>query len=274
MRDLARAREDPLGALQSAKCRLNAFWLRHDIHYTGRATWGPAPLRGLSEVVCPPPAQPIVFQADVRARHAHTARLQRLHQARHDQGTSWRLPPVVEALQARPGVQCLAAVTMVAEMGDLTRCESPRALMTCLGLMPSEYTSAARRRQGSMTNAGNPQARRALVEGAWAYRDPAKVSRHWPRRLEPPPNIIQDIRGKAQVRRCQRDRQLIARGKHAHVVTVAMARELAGCLWALATQVPVTPSGHDRSRLHDERRRLAHVHRTRRRPGVVSPSAA
>jgi transposase len=241
MRDLARAREDTLGDLRSAKFRLKAFLLRHDIRDTGRATWGPAHLRWLSEVVCPTPAQQIVFQEYVRAIHEHTERLQRLDQELQDQVTSWRLQPVVAALQALRGVQFIAAVTMVAEIGELARFESPRELMKFLGLIPSEYTSAERRRQGSMTKAGNPHARRALVEGAWAYRYPAKVSRHLRLRLETQPKIIQDISWKAQVRLCKRYRQLIARGKHANVVTVAMARELAGFMWAIAKQVPVTP---------------------------------
>ena len=170
MRDLARAREDTLGDLKSAKFRLKAFLLRHAIRYTGRATWGPAHLRGLSAVVCPTPAQHIVFQDYVRAINEHTERLQRLDQALQAQVTSWRLQSVVEALQALRGVQFITAVTMVAEIGDLPRFESPRELMKFLGLIPSEYTSAERRRQGSMTNAGNTHARRALVEGAWAYR--------------------------------------------------------------------------------------------------------
>ena len=241
IRDLARAREDTLRDLKSAKFRLKAFLLRHDIRYTGRATWGPAHLRWLSEVVCPTPAQQIVFQEYVRAVTEHTERLQRLDQALHDQVTSWRLYPVVEALQALRGVQFTAAVTLVAEIGDLTRFESPRELMKFLGLIPSEYTSAERRRQGSITKAGNTHARRALVEGAWAYRYPAKVSRHIQLRLETQPKIIQDLSWKAQVRLCKRYRQLIARGKHANVVTVAIARELAGFMWAIAKQVPVTP---------------------------------
>ena len=170
MRDLARAREDTLGDLKSAKFRLKAFLLRHAIRYTGRATWGPAHLRGLSAVVCPTPAQHIVFQDYVRAINEHTERLQRLDQALQAQVTSWPLQSVVEALQALRGVQFITAVTMVAEIGDLPRFESPRELMKFLGLIPSEYTSAERRRQGSMTNAGNTHARRALVEGAWAYR--------------------------------------------------------------------------------------------------------
>jgi transposase len=241
IRDLTRAREDTLRDLKSAKFRLKAFLLRHDIRYTGRATWGPAHLRWLSEVVCPTPAQQIVFQEYVRAITELTERLQRLDQELHDQVQTWRLQPVVDALQALRGVQFTAAVTMVAEIGDLTRFDSPRELMKFLGLIPSEYTSADRRRQWSITKAGNTHARRALVEGAWAYRYPAKVSRHLQLRLENQPKRIQDISWKAQVRLCKRYRQLIARGKHANVVTVAIARELAGFLWAIAKQVPVTP---------------------------------
>jgi transposase len=241
IRDLTRAREDTLRDLKSAKFRLKAFLLRHDIRYTGRATWGPAHLRWLSEVVCPTPAQQIVFQEYVRAINEHTERLQRLDQELHDQVTSWRLQAVVEALQALRGVQFIAAMTMVAEIGDLTRFETPRELMKFLGLIPSEYTSAERRRQGSITKAGNTHARRALVEGAWAYRYPAKVSRHLQLRLETQPKIIQDISWKAQVRLCKRYRQLSARGKHANVVTVAIARELAGFMWAIAKQASVTP---------------------------------
>lgn len=116
--------------------------------------------------------------------------------------------------------------------------------MPCVGLIPSEYSSGERRRQGSLTKAGQTHARRALVEGAWASRDPANVRRPWPRRLEKLPKPIKDIRWKAHVRRCTRVRRLLARGKHANSVVVALARELVGLMWAIATQVPVTPSVH------------------------------
>jgi transposase len=184
IRDLTRAREDTLSDLQDAKFRLKAFLLRHDIRYTGRATWNPAHLRWLSEVVCPTPAQQIVFQEYVRAVTEHTERLQRLEQELPERVKSWRLRPVVDALQALRGVQFTVAVTMVAELGDLTRFDNPRELMKFLGLIPSEYSTGERRRQGSITKAGNTHARRALVEGAWAYRYPAKVSRHLHLRLE------------------------------------------------------------------------------------------
>jgi transposase len=240
MRDLSRAREDALRDLKAAKFRLKAFLLRHDIRYTGAANWGPAHLRWLAEVVCPTPAQQIVFQAYVRAVTEHTERLGRLEQELQEQVTAWRLHPVVEALQALRGVQFTVAVTTVAELGDLTRVDNPRQLMSFLGLIPSEYSSGERRRQGALTKAGNTHARRALVEGAWAYRDPAKVSRHIQLRLEEQPTAIQDISWKAQVRLCNRFRRLMARGKNAHQVVVAIARELVGFMWAIAKQVPVT----------------------------------
>jgi len=239
IRDLTRTREDTISDLKDAKFRLKAFLLRQDIRYAGRANWGPAHLRWLSEVVCHTPAQQIVFQEYVRAVNEHTERLRRLEQELQEQGKSWRLNPVVEALQALRGVQCTVAVTMVAEIGDLTRFENPRELMKFLGLIPSEYSTGDHRRQGSITKAGNTHARRALVEGAWAYRYPAKISRHLQLRLEKQPKIIQDISWKAQVRLCRRYRRLVSRGKHANVVTVAIARELAGFMWAIAKQVPL-----------------------------------
>jgi transposase len=241
IRDLTRARDDALRDLKTAKFRLKAFLLRHDIRSTGRATWNPAHLRWLSEVVCATPAQQLVFQEYVRAVNAHTERRQRLEQELQEQVTSWRLHPVVEALQALRGVPCTVAVTTVAELGDLTRVATPQELMKCLGLMPSEYSTGERRRQGGITKAGNTPARRALVEGAWAYRYPAKVSRPLQLRLAKQPRAIQDISWKAQVRLCKRYRRLMARGKPANQVVVAIACELVGFMWAIAKQVPVTP---------------------------------
>jgi transposase len=239
MRDLTRAREDAISDLKDATLRRKAFRLRHDIRDTGQATWGAAHRRWLSGVVCPTPAQQLVVQEYVRAVSEHRERLQRLEQARQEPGKAWRVSPVVGALQALRGVQCTVAVTLVAEMGGLTRLERPRQLMKLMGRIPSEHSSGEQRRQGAITKAGNTHARRVLVEGAWAYRDPAKTSRHVQLRLETPPQVIQALSWKALVRRCKRDRRLVARGQPANVVTVAMARELTGFMWAIAKQVPV-----------------------------------
>ena len=121
-----------------------------------------------------------------------------------------------------------------------------------------------------MTQAGTTPARRALVEGAWASRSPAQVSRPLPLRLEQHPPIIQDISWNAPLRLGNRYRRLVSRGKPNNVVTVAMARERAGFLWAMAKPVPLTPSGRHQPRPQT----VANGHRKRRGPGSVSPVAA
>jgi transposase len=237
IRDVVRAREDALKDGKTATVRLQAFLLRQDIRYEGRATWGPAHRRWLAKVVCPTPAPQIVFQEYVRAVSEQTERLQRLEAELQALVQPWRWVPVVAAIQALRGVQFTAAVTLIAELGDLTRFENPRQLMSYLGLVPSEHTTGERRRQGSITKTGTSHARRALIEGAWAYRSPAKVSRHLQLRLEKVPKALQDIRWKAQVRLCKRYRRLSARGKNANQVVAAIAREMAAFVWAIARKV-------------------------------------
>src|SRR5438094_4052 len=152
---------------------------------------------------------------------------------------TWRLDPVVAAVQALRGLNLTGAVTLIAEVGDLTRFDTPRKLMSYLGLTPSEYSSGEHRHQGGITKAGNGHARRALVEGAWAYRYPAKVSRHLQLRLENVPAEVRAIAWKAQLRLCKRYRLLSARGKHVNQVVVAIAREMAAFAWAIARTIPM-----------------------------------
>lgn len=241
IRDLSRGREDAMRDLKATKYRLKAFLLRQDIRYEGRANWNAAHLRWLSEVVCATRAQQIVFQEYVRAVTEQQERLQRLERELLDEVKGWRLFPVVEAIQALRGLDIIGAVILVAEIGDLTRFDTPRKLMSYLGLTPSESSSGDRRRLGGITKAGNSHARRALIEGAWAYRYPAKVSRHLQLRLEKLPAEVQAISWKAQVRLCKRYRQLSARGKHVNQVVVAIAREMAAFAWAIARTVPAIP---------------------------------
>jgi transposase len=239
LRDLSRGREDAMIDLKRSKRRLKSFLLRQDLRYEGRANWNAAHLRWLAQVVCPTPAQQIVFQEYVRAVTEQQERLQRLQGELREAVKTWRLAPVVDALQALRGVELTGAIVLAAELGDVTRFDNPRRLMSYLGLTPSEYSSGERRHQGGITKAGNGHARRVLVEGAWAYRYPAKVSRHLQLRLEKLPSDIQAISWKAQVRLCKRYRQLTARGKHANKVVVAIAREMAAFAWAIARLVPL-----------------------------------
>jgi transposase len=238
LRALSRARAEAIRALKGAQGRLTAVWLRHDSRSTGRAPWGPAPRRGLSAVIGAPPAQPSVCQEDVRAGTAHPDRVKRRAQALQAQTKTWRLVPLGAALQARRGVHCTVAVPLVAALGARTRCDKPRPRMSDLGLRPAAYASGERRPQGGITTAGHTHARRALVEGAWACRDPAKGRRHLQRRLEQRPKSIQAIRWKAHVRRCTRYRKLSARGTNAHHVVVASARERIAFRWAMTQEVP------------------------------------
>jgi transposase len=137
LRDRSRARAERLRDLNAAQSRLNAVLLRQDMRDTGQAHGRPAHLRGRAEVVCPTPAPQLVFPEDVRAVTEPTERLQRREPALQARVNTWRLAPVVEALQALRGVQCTVAVTTVAERGDLTRLTHPTPLMRDLGLTPS-----------------------------------------------------------------------------------------------------------------------------------------
>ena len=239
IRDLARAREDTLRTLKAAKLRLKSFLLRLGLHYVGRANWNDAHRRYLAQVVCPTPAQQIVFQESIRAVDEQVERLARLEAELREQAAAWRLAPVVASIQALRGVQDAVAITVVAELGDLTRFDNPRQLAAFVGLTPSEYSSGATRRQGGITKAGNGHARRVLVEGAWAYRYPAKISPHLQRRIEGLPKPIRDIGWRAQVRLCKRYRKLSARGKHHNIVVTAIAREMLAFMWAIAKEVPI-----------------------------------
>ena len=170
----------------------------------------------------------------------HTARLPRLEAALQPQVQSWRWAPVVAAIQALRGVQCTVAVTLIAALGDRSRFDNPRPLMSYLGRTPSEHPSGERRRPGAIPKTGNSHARRALIEGAGASRYPAKVSRPLQLRLEKVPQVIQAMSWQAQVRRCKRYRRLVARGKHVNPGVVAIARERAAFVWAIAREVEVT----------------------------------
>jgi len=238
IRDLCRARDAARVTLKDAKLRLKAFLLRLGLHYVGRADWNAAHKRYLAKVVCPTPAQQIVFQEGARAVDEQVDRLARIEADLQELAPHWRRYPVVQALQALRGVQWVVALTVVAELGDLTRFDNPRQLAAFVGLVPSEYSSGPARRQGGITKAGNGRARRVLVEAAWAYRHPAKVSLHIQQRIDRLPKALQDLGWKAQVRLCKRYRRLVARGKHPNVVVTAIARELLAFMWAIARAIP------------------------------------
>ena len=239
IRDLARAREDTRRDLNAARFRLKALLLRNDIRYAGKADWTPEHVRGLARLGLPLPAQQIVFQEYVRTVTERTEWRGRREAQLREQIQGWRFAPAVAALQALRGVQFTVAAITVAELGDLTRFDNPRQLMSDLGLTPREYSSGDRRRQGGITKAGHGHARRALVEAAKAYRHRAKLSEAMQARQQDLPGVVRDIAWKAQVRLCGRYRKRPARGKHPNMIAAAIARELAGFVWAIVKAQPL-----------------------------------
>ena len=237
MRDLVRARSTAARVLTKARQHLTGFLLRHSKVYAGPRAWTLAYRRWLTTVAFAHPAQQIVLQDYIHAIEDAEARIARLVTQIEQLLAQWSMKPVVVAIQAMRGVAFINAVTLVAEIGDFGRFDNPRQLMAYVGLVPSEHSSGDSVRRGGITKAGNSQARRALIEGAWTYRMQARVSRKLQDRNEGLPQAVRDIAWKAQLRLCARFRRLIAAGKKSVVVTTAIAREMIGFIWAVARQV-------------------------------------
>jgi transposase len=237
MRDLTRAREDAVLATRKAKQRLSAFLLRNRVIYTGRTRWSKDFFNWLSDIAMPFPVQQVVLQEYIDTVNDNLKRVERLTEQIRLQVPSWRLAPIVSALQAARGVSLIVATTLLAELGDLSRFDNPSQLMAHLGLVPSEYSSGESIKRGGITKTGNGHARKVLVEAAWAYRLQARVSRPLLKRQQKLPDRICQIAWKAQLRLCARFRRLTAQGKAKQLVVTAIARELSAFLWAMAKQV-------------------------------------
>lgn len=240
IRDLSRAREDVTAARLKARQQLKAMLLRHGRHYTGKTSWTAAHERHLANVRFEHPAQQIAFEEYRAAIKDANERLERVTAALREQSEHWRMKPVVDALMCLRGFEFIAALTLVAELGDLTRFDHPKALMAYLGLVPSEYSSGNTRHQGPITKTGNRHARRILVESAWTYRFNPRVSRTIEIRQQGQPKVIRDIAWKAQLRLCYRFRKLNAGRKMTqNKCLIAVARELAGFVWDIARHVKI-----------------------------------
>jgi transposase len=236
IRDLIRARHAAVDDLRKARHRLKGFLLRLGFRYTGKSSWNDAHKRYLSKLVMPQAAQQIVFQECIHAIDDASARLERLEAAVLAALPDWKWAPVVRALMSLRGVQELTAMTLVAEVGDFSRFEDARSLMHFFGLTPSEHSSGGSRTQGGITKCGNAHCRRVLTEAAWQYRLKPKVSEAIQKRQEQQSKEARMIAWKAQVRLNTRFKQLAAKKKSV-VAATAVARELAGFVWAIACKV-------------------------------------
>jgi transposase len=237
MRDLSRARDDMKGQERKARQQLNAFLLRHGYHWPrGKSRWTPAHENWLAGLKMEHPWQQIVLQEYIDAARAASERVAQLNDHLMRALPEWSLAPVVDSLIALRGIDKLAAIVLLAELGDISRFDSPKQLMAFLGLVPSEHTSGPRRRQGGVTLTGNGHARRILVESAWSYRFPARQTKHLKGKARNASPEAKQIAWKAQTRLCGRYRTLTRAGKNTKLVCVAIARELAGFIWNIVRQ--------------------------------------
>jgi len=238
MRDLLRSRDQVRRAQHRARQQLKMFLLRHNFRYAGTTSWTPAHLRYLARIKMPFPAQQFALQELMNSITEAGERLERFDAQLAREVAGWRWEPAVRALMSLRGVALLNAATLIAELGDLNRFTRPAQLMSYLGLVPSEHTSAEDRQQGGITKMGNGYARRALVEAAHHYRVPARITPHLQKRQENLPRGVTDAAWEAQRRLHHRYKQMSGPGrKKAPVVITALARELSGFVWAIARQV-------------------------------------
>jgi transposase len=242
IRDLVRARFAAARELRRARQQLSSFLLRNG-HAYHRRPWTVLHRRWLASLKFDQPMHYLVLEDAIAAVEAARERRQRLEAQIEAALPAWSLAPVVPALQALRGVALVGAATLAAELGDVTRFDNPRQLMAYIGLVPSEHSSGRTRRQGGITKAGNTTARRMLIEAAWSYRFPARISREQLLQQETLPKSIRDIAWKAQDRLCRRYRKLARLRKLSTVICTAIARELAGFVWAIAREVGGSDSG-------------------------------
>jgi transposase len=231
LRDLLRCRDDIRCARTAARHRVGKQLLRHGhVFREGKKSWT---AKHQAWVRRRQLADPLAHEALVQML-IHLDGLDRqlaaldakLEQIAEDERWGWQ----VEKLRAFRGIGTLTALGLIAEIGDFARFSHPRELASWLGITPSEYSSGEQQHRGHITRAGNHHARRLLIEAAWHYR-------HAPRRPSSGPQPS-DRAWQAQVRLFHRHRHLTAQGKRSTVVTVAVARELAGFLWAELTDQP------------------------------------
>jgi transposase len=238
MRDLTRARDTAVNDLRAKRQQVSALLLRLGRHYPHqRKTWTKAHMSWLASQKFAYPQQRLVFEETMVAMRQAQERLTRLEEAIRGAVPEWSLAAVVTALMAMRGIDLISAATLLAEIGDLSRFRTPHELMAYLGLVPSEDSTGDTVRRGSITKAGNGRARRMLVECSWSYQHPPRVGAHKQHKVDAAPPTVREIAWKAQCRLHKRYRALIRRGKLKTIAITAVARELAGFIWAINREV-------------------------------------
>jgi transposase len=242
IRDLERAREDAKKAERVARHQLSKFLLRHGRRYPGKTTWNDAHRAWIAKQAFAEPAQQHVLSDGLATVEAATLRCRQLTEKLRELAEDWRLAPLVKALQALRGVEFVTAVTLAAEVGDFRRFAKASDFMGYVGLIPSEQTTGDHRRQGPITKTGNRHVRHVLVESAWHYRREPRMSKALRERSVGLSPQVCAIAWKGQKRLHGRLGRLIGRGKNPAEAATAVARELAGFVWAIAQEVTAKAS--------------------------------
>jgi len=239
-RDLTRASEAAVGDRLSARNRLSMFMLRHGrVFRARRKNWGVEHQQWLGQQVFDLPIQQQSFEAHVRTVKEAQARVEELSLQVEQlaQEEYYRLP--VNYLRCLRGVETLTAMTLIAETQDFHRFREAPAFMSFTGLVCSEYSSGNKIRRGSITKAGNAHIRRVLGESAWAYRYARSMSQVLAKRRAGNPDAVVKIAEEADRRLRKKYAKLLMRGKPHQVAVTAVARELAGFVWAIARHFPM-----------------------------------
>lgn len=236
IRDLERARDDAKAAERAARQQLDKFLLRHARSWSNGNKWTKRHWEWVRLQAFTEPAQQYVLEVYIQTVQAATERVQEYTDEIGRQIESWSLLPLVTALTALRGFQQLSAVIVAAEIGDFVRFSHPSGFMDFVGLVPSEESSGESRRQGRITAAGNSHVRRILIEAAWAYQFAPRPGRQIRTRREAVDPALRAIAEKAERRLCGRFQRLKMRGKPSQKVVTAIARELAGFVWAIAQE--------------------------------------
>jgi transposase len=231
VRDLCRARDDARTDLQRCRHRLGKLLLRRGLHYSGR-NWTRAHRQWMDSLIWTHAAERVVVEDYLLAIDQVETRLSELdvRLTAIAQTDPYREP--VAWLRCFRGIDTLTAILILAELHDFRRFQAPRALMAYLGLVPGEDSTGEKHRRGRITRTGNSVVRRLLVETAWHYQHRPAVGVGLARRRKGQPGRVIAIADKAQQRLCRRFRKLATEHKPAPKIVVAIARELAGFLWA------------------------------------------
>jgi transposase len=235
IRDLERARDDAKCAERVSRHQLSKFLLRHDRHWD-YTTWTKKHRDWIRTQKFAYPAQQRVLEDYLKAVEDAAERVERLTAQAEALVEETVLAPLVKALQAFRGISVVSAVTIAAEVGDLRRFATPGQFMSYVGLVPSEDSTGKRRRQGRITRCGNAHLRRILVEAAWHYRHVPVMSKELRRRNQGVAEAVRSIAWEAQKRLNKRLYHLIHAGKSVQKAVTAMARELAGFIWAVGQE--------------------------------------